>query len=525
MRNQDFPVTLTGKNYDKNVAMKRVPEIILFNILIMLLPLKVLADNIHIDDNLYSSEVILNDSINAKSFIEVDSIRLPIIPPSSGVQFYKDGIIFLSASKYESKMSAKQISFGTVEAYYAAFTDTALGSHRLFSTLPIFSYPCEALTFSMDYRTFYFTAIPKKDKKEKIFIGKFIPDSKSQKDSVMLATPLDFCSDNYNYSHPALSSDGNILVFASDRIGSSGGMDLFMSRRSDDKWSAPENLGKSINTSGNEFFPCLDNENNLYYSSDKLPGFGGYDIFTCKFNGTDWDKPVNLSDGINTDKDEIAFTINKTDGKTAFFTRRQVSGKGVMQLYRVVLKRQVTDVNLLTLSDVFNGKPAPKASLTAATSETDLKPATPEIQKTNPVTEPVKKEKVNVAKKATPEKKAAEKVTVTRPAPKPVVAETKAVETKKAEPASAGQNEEVIYRVQVFSGTNPQKSNTITINGKSYDMYEYVYLGVHRYTIGEFKTLAQAAVLQRACRQSGNSQAFVVAFKNNTRSLDPKLFK
>ena len=65
----------------------------------------------------------------------------------------------------------------------------------------------------------------------------------------------------------------------------------------------------------------------------------------------------------------------------------------------------------------------------------------------------------------------------------------------------------------------------ININGKSYPLYKYFYLGENRYTIGEFSTLPPAVELQKICRQSGYPQSFVIAFKNNVRSLDPKLFK
>jgi len=117
--------------------------------------------------------------------------------------------------------------------------------------------------------------------------------------------------------------------------------------KSDGKWAAPENLGSSINTVGNEFFPFLDSENNLYFSSDKLPGYGGYDIFSCKFNGSGWDKPANLSDHINSLNDDIAFTINRNDGKTAFLTRRQKSGKGETQLVTFLMGKQFLNPVLL----------------------------------------------------------------------------------------------------------------------------------------------------------------------------------
>lgn len=435
-----------------------------------------------------------DDTSNLIRLVRIDSFKLPIIPPSSGVQFFKDKIVFLSLSKNERKMSPNQISFGTVEAYYASVEDSVPGKHLVFSALSSFSYPCEAITFSRDYNTIYFSKLDKKDKKEKIFMAKFTADNKTPAGLVTETFPLDFCTGNFNYSHPALSSDEDILIFASDKDGSPGGMDLFLTRRSGEKWSAPENLGKSINTAGNEFFPFLDSANNLYFSSDGLPGYGGYDVFTCKFNGTTWDKAINMAAGINSLIDDIAFTINKLDGKTAFFTRRQISRSDESQLFRVSLKEKVADRILLSISYVFNGKPVPKTSLSALNTVIEVKPAETEPLKTKP------ESRINLP-------------------------DAKAVTAKPTKPASVEQKAVVKYRVQILPDAGQRKSREMVINGTSYKLSEYVYLGAKRYTIGEFGTLAPAAALQRICRQSGYPQSFVVAFKNNERSLDPKLFK
>jgi len=299
--------------------MKRILKITSFIIFTtVLLSSGIISKNISSGINLNSAVAIRDDTTSLIHMIDVDSFRLEILPPSSGVQFYKDGIVFLSLSKYENKMSPNHISFGVVEAYYASVEDSVLGKHMIFSPSSSFSYPCEAMTFSRDYNTVYFTKLSKKDRKEKIFMAKFGSDSKNQTNLFPEIIPLDFCADDYAFSHPTLSSDGTMMIFASDIKGSFGGMDLFVSRLADGKWSVPENLGKFINSAGNEFFPFLDSENNLFFSSDGLPGYGGYDIFTCKFNGVDWDKPINLSDRINSDMDDIAFTINKTDGKSGF---------------------------------------------------------------------------------------------------------------------------------------------------------------------------------------------------------------
>jgi hypothetical protein len=465
------------------------------------------------------------DTTGIFRFLKVDTFNLTILPPSSGVQFYKDRIVFLSNSKNERKMSPNQISFGIVEAYSAPVEDTVTGRHTVFSPLSSFPYPCEAMTFSSDYSTVYFTKISKKEKKEKIYMARFATDSKSQNGLLSETNPLDFCIGNFAYSHPALSSDENMIIFASNREGSIGGMDLFVSKKIGDKWSAPEDLGRLINTNGNEFFPFLDSENNLYFSSDRLPGYGGYDIFCCKFNGTGWDSPNNLSDHINTFKDEIAFTINKMDGKTAFFTRRQQSGRGDMQLFRIALKREIQDRNLMTVSDIIISKTASTSSLTASNISNEIKNPVTETVKSIPETKQVKKEETKVPEttpilkktiETTPSVKAENKI-------KPV--ENNIVAVK---PESLTQNEKkdvVVYRIQLLPNANQKRSREIVINGTVYKIYEYSYLGVIRYTIGELSTRASASTLQKLCRQSGYEQSFVVAFKNNTRSLDPALFK
>jgi hypothetical protein len=238
-----------------NYSMKRIPEVTFFIILtLVLMSSGIIIKNGNNEIHQMSPVVIGYDSTNLNRLIVVDSFRLRILPPSSGVQFYKDGIVFTSMSKYERKMAPNQISFGVVEAYYASFEDSVVGNHLLFSPLSSFSYPCEAMTFSRNYDTVYFTKNSKKDKKEKIFMATFKQDINSQTGLIQEIIPLDFCADNFTYSHPTLSSDGKMMIFASDREGSLGGMDLFISRLTNGKWSTPENLGKLINTSGNEFF-------------------------------------------------------------------------------------------------------------------------------------------------------------------------------------------------------------------------------------------------------------------------------
>ena len=280
------------------------------------------------------------DSIKLKSPITIEPLDLEIIPPSLGVQFYRDGIIFLADSKNEEKISSGYVSFGTLQAYYASFRDT-LGRHFIFSPKPIFQYPCDALTFSSDFGTMYYTKPIGKQPREKIFRAENFIIGENRQMWTFDPEPLEFCREESIYSHPALSVDGSFMLFASDVKGSEGGMDLFITRNRDMTWSEPENLGKVFNTKGNEIFPVLDRNNNLFFSSNGIKGSEGYDIFVCKFNGKGWDFPLKLTNLINTKNDEFAFTIDRLTGNSAFFTSRKDSRNASLQLFRISPKKNL----------------------------------------------------------------------------------------------------------------------------------------------------------------------------------------
>ncbi len=479
--------------------MKRLPETITSCFLTFTLLTSGITDK-RSDDSSGKDFSIpqLHDTTGLVGLLRVDSFNLEIIPPSSGIQFFRDGIVFLSNTKNEGKMLPKHVSFGTAEAYTAIVKDTSLGFHMLFSPASSFPFPCEAMTFSNDFKTMFYTKIARKETKERIYRAELKPDGKGGSVWITEEKPLDFCSGDYRYTHPALSSDSKIMIFASDMSGSAGGMDLFIVRKNGDKWSKPENLGKSINTALYECFPYIDPDNNLFFSSDGHAGLGGYDIYTCRFNGETWEKPMNLSHTINSDNDDIAFSIDKTDGKRAFYTKKQRSGKGEMQLFKVVLKQDLADNNPSSISYIYNGKPGSVAELAAVTVvEQAVQP-----EKTIPET---KKEVKSEEKKASPS--------------------TKAVLIKPTGEISEELKDVVVYRVQFLTTTNPRKENKVVINGVVYNTYEYFYLNAYRYTVGEFKTLAPARELQAICKKSGYPQAFVAAFKNNMRSLDLSNFK
>ena len=110
-------------------------------------------------------------------------------------------------------------------------------------------------------------------------------------------------------------------------------MDLWYSvMSSGGKWNSPINLGKIINTQGDEISPFIHFDGKtLYFSSNGKVGMGGFDIYYSKMNDdTTWTEPKNLGYPINTFNDEMGLIIDAS-GKEAYFStkRDDIMGKDI----------------------------------------------------------------------------------------------------------------------------------------------------------------------------------------------------
>lgn len=144
---------------------------------------------------------------------------------------------------------------------------------------------------------------------------------------------LPFNNSDFATAHPAMSPDGSFLIFASDRPGGYGGMDLYRVDRSGDAWGEPINLGAEINSGGNEVFPFISSEGHLYFSSDFLVGYGGLDIYRALKAGKDWSMPRNMGIPINSPRDDFGMIYNEKNEIGYFSSNR--SGKDD-DIYRFV---------------------------------------------------------------------------------------------------------------------------------------------------------------------------------------------
>ena len=124
----------------------------------------------------------------------------------------------------------------------------------------------------------------------------------------------------YWESQPSISADGNFLFFTSNRDGGYGGSDIWMSRKYNNAWLNPVNLGPFINTSSDEATPFLHYDNQTFYFSSKgHDGFGGFDLYVTHMDSLGNIHPAtNLGYPINTHYDESGLIVAR-DGKQAYY--------------------------------------------------------------------------------------------------------------------------------------------------------------------------------------------------------------
>lgn len=188
-----------------------------------------------------------------------------------------------------------------------------------------------AQTISADGRYMFFTGCNRRD-------GVGMCDlyfSKKEGDSwsvpVNLQRPV---NSNKKETQPSVSTNGRTLFFSSNRGGTKGNLDLWVTYRQDDgSWSNPENLGDVINTKGNEMSPFIHHDNQtLYFSSEGHIGMGGFDLFMSKKDSLGkWQKPVNLGYPINSHKDEIGMIVNASGNLAYYASDRNQDNKDLYQ--------------------------------------------------------------------------------------------------------------------------------------------------------------------------------------------------
>lgn len=149
----------------------------------------------------------------------------------------------------------------------------------------------------------------------------------------------------YNHNNDAefaLAPNGKVLVYSVERDDTYGEKDLYVSfLRPDDSWTAPKNLGATVNTFTTDFGPYIAADNRtLYFGSMGHTGYGSSDIFVTKRlddTWTNWSEPKNLGPEINGAGWDAYYSITAS-GKEAYMST--ATGRASSDIVRIKLEKE-----------------------------------------------------------------------------------------------------------------------------------------------------------------------------------------
>lgn len=180
--------------------------------------------------------------------------------------------------------------------------------------------------FPQDGSLYYTVNNPKKKDKNG-YTNLRIQSAESDGESWYKTDKFPFNSLSYACAHPSVSKDGQQLYFSSNMPGGFGGMDIYVCNLiKGSEWSQPKNLGAKINSKGDELFPFIDIENQLFFASNGKGGLGGLDIFYRKLSDSN-SAVVNPGAPINSSYDD--FGIVFYPGKLRGFFSSDRGHKGI----------------------------------------------------------------------------------------------------------------------------------------------------------------------------------------------------
>lgn len=204
------------------------------------------------------------------------------------------------------------------------------------------------LTFSPNEKIVYYTKSDEKNQKN-FQLYKRIFDEECRCTWIQ-ESAVNFNSSDYSIENPRVSPDGKKLYFASNMPGGFGGFDLYVADIDENNMPVnPKNLGNTINTSGDEKFPYVSNEKELYFSSTGHEGYGNFDVFVSRIKKNSYSSPLNLGKTINSNANDIAFILaSKNKG---YITSDKATGLGSYDIYMFDLQKNIIKIEGKTIEE------------------------------------------------------------------------------------------------------------------------------------------------------------------------------
>jgi len=303
--------------------------------------------------NVESLPVLLKD--NGKYII--NKLNVSSYADDFGACFYKEQIVFSSSrSKKVSSKKSNWTGKPFCDMYVANINDNQLETPEVFASNLNGKMHDGPASFSNDDTFMAFTKNKFHDESSDDVVEIQIYFSKYLNDEWATAEPFVYNNPAYSVGHPCLSSDGNTMYFTSDMPGGYGGADIYKTTRtSNSEWSKPVNMGNKINTEKDEMFPFYQEKNKqLFFTSNGRFGLGGLDIFICEFNSSEVKNVYNAGAPLNTQYDDFAAIVNEDMTKGYFASNKR---GGSDDLYYFDILDQIIEKTITGIAMDKNKKP------------------------------------------------------------------------------------------------------------------------------------------------------------------------
>ncbi len=143
---------------------------------------------------------------------------------------------------------------------------------------------------------------------------------------------LDLLNSDSHVCHPTVSASGDWLVFAAAPNEEGATMDLYIAEREGDLWVRATKMPEHILSSSNDWFPRFMGDSILIFASDRPGGKGGLDIYSVKRTKDGWTEPQAFPYPVNSAFDDFGLVAG--DG-VAYFSSNRPGGGGKDDLYRI----------------------------------------------------------------------------------------------------------------------------------------------------------------------------------------------
>lgn len=142
----------------------------------------------------------------------------------------------------------------------------------------------------------------------------------------LVKLPAEINQSGCTNTQPAVGflGDEEVLFFASDRNGGEGRMDIWYCKiNKDGSYGKATNAGKKVNSIEDDITPfyCKPCQE-LFFSSTWHKGLGGFDIFKSEYKENKFGEPKNLGSPINSNYNDIYFSINSQKTKAFLSSNR-----------------------------------------------------------------------------------------------------------------------------------------------------------------------------------------------------------